>query len=408
MPILSNRLINEVRRTCYRDHGMKPHVVDLTGAFVNTTDKLGALSAVRRKRDYALQECVTRGTPFLFHPAPGLSSWMFAIENRRMIHGGVMSPESLAGDDDQTGKDCLDHLVSQGMPPDAADSFVRKLEPRPEAELLNTAEAVQTTFYQLSGWQPELLEENRLKALQHEQINQAIQEQRASGKRPIYAFEKERVLLANIRAGDRNGARRMLNEMLTGIYMSSPSLTVLRARAIELMSYLTRAAIEDNPLMEPLIERNHAWTERLVKARDFEELSQKLMGSLDDFIDGIYLHGMNRSNTKVRKALDFIGTNFAGKISLQAVAAEAGVSACRLSHLVKQFTGRTVLQILHEVRVRHAQQMLERTDMSCTEIAYEVGFGDQSYFTKHFKRLTGTTPARYRRARHRANAHVAG
>ena len=43
---------------------------------------------------------------------------------------------------------------------------------------------------------------------------------------------------------------------------------VLRARAVELMSCLTRAAIEDNPLLEPLIERNHAWTERLIAAGD--------------------------------------------------------------------------------------------------------------------------------------------
>jgi AraC-like DNA-binding protein len=43
--------------------------------------------------------------------------------------------------------------------------------------------------------------------------------------------------------------------------------------------------------------------------------------------------------------------------------------------------------------------MLEGTSTSCPEIAYAVGFCDQSYFIKHFKRLMGTTPARYRRAR---------
>jgi AraC family transcriptional regulator of arabinose operon len=140
------------------------------------------------------------------------------------------------------------------------------------------------------------------------------------------------------------------------------------------------------------------WTERLVNAADFEELSLVLMEALDGFIDGIYLHGANRSNMKVRQALDSIAMDFPGKISLSTLARSVGLSPSRLSHLVKDHTGRTVLQIVQETRVRHAQQLLEHSDMSCAEIAYEVGFGDQSYFTKHFKRLTGTTPARYRRS----------
>ena len=69
------------------------------------------------------------------------------------------------------------------------------------------------------------------------------------------------------------------------------------------------------------------------------------------------------------------------------------------SHLVKDYTGSTVLQHLQQIRIQQARHLLERTDLSCTEVAYEVGYGDQSYFIKHFRRLTGTTPARYRHAR---------
>jgi AraC-like DNA-binding protein len=100
-------------------------------------------------------------------------------------------------------------------------------------------------------------------------------------------------------------------------------------------------------------------------------------------------------------ALDYIRRNYTRGITLRSVAEEVGLSPCRLAHLVKDHTGRTVLQIVHEARVRQAQHMLERTSKSCTEIAYEIGFGDQSYFIKHFRRLTGTTPGRYRRYRSR-------
>jgi AraC-like DNA-binding protein len=140
------------------------------------------------------------------------------------------------------------------------------------------------------------------------------------------------------------------------------------------------------------------WTERLIHSDSFEGLSEALMRALDDFMDGIYLHGVNRSNTKVRRALDYIGGRVGERVSLGEVAREVGLSAYRLSHLVKAHTGRTFTQIVDHARVQHAQRLLERTDKTCAEIAYESGFGDQSYFIKHFKRLTGTTPARFRRA----------
>ena len=46
---------------------------------------------------------------------------------------------------------------------------------------------------------------------------------------------------------------------------------------------------------------------------------------------------------------------------------------------------------------QEAQRLLEQTAMPCAHIAYETGFSDQSYFTKQFRALTGTTPARHRR-----------
>lgn len=399
MAILSKRILGDVGRAYYKAYGLRPYYVDLSGAVVNEGDRLLVLSNTRRRRSYALQECVNLGKPYVFEPAPGIATWVVALENRRMVHGSLVGGEVLVDDAPEVKEDGLEYLVSHGMQMKEAAEYIKGLPVWHESRVHEAAQFLQDTFYQVSGWKAELMKENRLKALQQEQINEAIEDLRKSGKQVLYAFEKERVLLANIRAGDRNNARRILNEMLAAIYMSSPQLVVLRARAVELISCLTRAAIEDNPLLEPLIENNHAWTERLVRARDFEELSQALMSALDDFMEGIYLHGVNRSNAKLSRALDFIGRNFAQRISLSHVAAEVGLSPCRLSHLSRELTGKTILQIIQQVRIRHAQHLLERTSKSSTEIAYETGFGDQSYFIKHFRRLTGATPEKFRRTR---------
>jgi len=401
MAILSKRMMQDVTRAYLHEWGVRPLFLDVSGAALDSQrDFLGRLQGIRRRRNSALQESVAQGETRIFEPVPGIVSWVVALEDRRMVYGGLVGGEVRTSRNGSQQRAGADYLTVRGLSREEATAFFEQLPEWPEARVKEAAGDLLQTFYQISGWKPELLEENRLRIQQQRQLAQAIEDQRRNGIPALYAFEKERILLAHIRAGDRKAARKILNDMLATIYMSSPQLVVLRARAIEMISCLTRAAIEDNPLLEPLIERNHAWTESLVRARNFEELSGVLMEALDDFIDGIYLHGMNRSNVKVTQALDFISSHYMQKISLKTVAETVGLSPCRLAHLVKQFTGRSVLQIIHQVRVRRAQHLLERTSKSCTEIAYEVGFNDQSYFIKHFKRWTGTTPAYYRRFRH--------
>jgi AraC family transcriptional regulator of arabinose operon len=101
----------------------------------------------------------------------------------------------------------------------------------------------------------------------------------------------------------------------------------------------------------------------------------------------------------VRKALDFINAEHARQISLREVSRHIGLSPSRTAHLVREFAGRSVVQMIQESRIQHARHLLERTSQTCAEIAYEVGYADQSYFIRHFRRLTGTTPLRYRRVR---------
>jgi AraC-like DNA-binding protein len=410
MSILSKRLMNAVRKEVRGFGARPPCFLDLVGYCMVGKDPIAMLSNSRRRRSYALQESVSLSEPYIYRVAPGIVTWVLGLEDRRMILGSMIGAEVVVEREKGSRKakckdqdvsddmgDTLIYLVRHGMDAETAQEFVAGLDVWPMKRIQKVAKQAQKAFYDLSGWKAELMEERSRQIMQQRQLNDAIADVRDGGGRALYTFEKERMLLSNIRAGDRNASRSILNEMLASIYMSAPRIVVLRARVIELMTCLTRAAIEDNPLMEPMIERNHRWTEQLIRAKSFEELSEKLMRALDDFIDGIYLHGLNRSNKHVHKALEFIGDEYGNSISLKDVAAHVGLSGCRLAHLVKDFTGKTVLQNIRDVRVRHAQELLEQSSMSCAEVGYQVGFGDQSYFTAHFKKQTGMTPAKYRR-----------
>lgn len=399
MGILSRRTLTEISRDTVKSTGLRPFFMDLAGATDPADDPLAAFPRVRKLRNYALHESVTMGEPYFFELVPGIASWLVALENRRIIHGAMIGGEVIPSECPRDHGECVQDLINLGIPRPEALDYLATRRPFTAPQMRAAAKRMRDTFYQISGWKPLQMEENRLRMRQQQQIAEAIDDRKRRGEFTAYPFEKERILLSHIRAGDQAGARRVLNEMLGAMYLSSPKLVVLRARAIELMGYLTRAAVEDSPVMESMIERNHQWMERLIKARDFEDLSRVLTDALNDFIEGIYLHGFNRSNSHVSKALDFITRNHARPLSLAGIAEVVGISPYRLAHLVKAHTGKTILQIILHARVQTARHLLESTDRSCTDIAYETGFKDQSYFIKHFKRLTGITPARYRRTR---------
>ena len=400
MPDISKRLLRDVSREVRRTTGVRPFFMELNGGTDPETDPFAVtILKLKKLRIYALHESVTMGCPYFFEIMPGLGSWMVALEHRRIIHGALLGGEVLFKESPLPEPECTRVLLSWGLSEAQAHDYYISRPVLSVQERNEAAAYLEHTFYQMSGWKAIQLEENRLRRQQQQQIAEAIEDQRQRGAETSYPFDKERILLSHIRSGDQTGARRVLNEMLGAMYLTTPKLVVLRARAIEMMGYLTRAAVEDSPILESLIERNHQWMERLIRARDFEALSRVLTDALNDFIEGIYVHGFNRSNTHVTRALDYITRNYMKPIRLKDIAREVGLSPYRLAHVVKEHSGKTLLQMIIHSRVQNAIQLLGNTDKSCTEIAYEVGFNDQSYFIRHFKRLTGVTPARYRRTR---------
>ncbi|MNI09753.1 Bifunctional transcriptional activator/DNA repair enzyme AdaA [compost metagenome] len=67
-----------------------------------------------------------------------------------------------------------------------------------------------------------------------------------------------------------------------------------------------------------------------------------------------------------------------------------------VSTLFKKKTGQTLIHYLHRVRVNQAIQYLCHSDLPVYEIGNRVGFVNDNYFIKIFKRLTAQTPSQYR------------
>lgn len=214
---------------------------------------------------------------------------------------------------------------------------------------------------------------------------------------PIYPLEKEKELLGKVRLGDRTGAKEILNELLGSILFESAGRPeVIKARILELLVVLSRAAVEGGASLEKLLGLNYDYIEQLSEIEPIEETCAWIVKVLDTFVDTVY-ETRNEKNFKVvERAMEYIRQNFKEDITLDDVANAIFISPYYLSHLFRDELGITFIEYLTKIRIEEASHLLMTTNMSIIRIAEEVGYSDSSYFSKVFKKLQNVTPSQYR------------
>lgn len=80
------------------------------------------------------------------------------------------------------------------------------------------------------------------------------------------------------------------------------------------------------------------------------------------------------------------------ELSIEMLSSELGISRAQLFRKVKAMTGVTPVDLIRQIRLLKAKQMLRQTDLSVSEIAYSVGFTSSSYFAKCYKDFFGVAP----------------
>ncbi len=98
----------------------------------------------------------------------------------------------------------------------------------------------------------------------------------------------------------------------------------------------------------------------------------------------------------VKRFFHLLEENHHQNLSLNEYARMIGVTANHLTQTVRQLTGKTSSQIIKDKQLLEIKRLLVHTTLSVSEIAGQLNFDDQSYFTKFFKREIGITPLQYR------------
>jgi AraC-like DNA-binding protein len=100
--------------------------------------------------------------------------------------------------------------------------------------------------------------------------------------------------------------------------------------------------------------------------------------------------------TPVERAARFMKDNLRRSLTLEELAAAAGLSITHFNRLFKAATGFTPITYFTHLKIMHASRLLDATEHKIAAIAAELGFEDPYTFSRVFKRVTGKSPANYR------------
>lgn len=111
--------------------------------------------------------------------------------------------------------------------------------------------------------------------------------------------------------------------------------------------------------------------------------------------DGL-IPGPSRENAIVNAVTSYISDHYSEDLTATSVASRLGLSYSNMARLLSSHAGLGFSELLTATRIDAAKRLLITTDLPVTEVGYECGFTDTSYFISSFRRRTGRTPRAYR------------
>lgn len=123
---------------------------------------------------------------------------------------------------------------------------------------------------------------------------------------------------------------------------------------------------------------------------------QELLESRQSITDQSHHVVESQDDRFLKKALDVVEQNISDpKFSVEKMAEEIGTSRANLLRKLKSSTGFAPSDFIRSVRLKRAAMLLQNQVDSVSQISYMVGFEDQSYFSKSFRKHFGTSPTEY-------------
>ena len=402
--------LQEVLENLYQFTGISIQLIDHDGTLLLSFGEPTGYCTILKKNVLLKNECFEQhlkagqrahkiGQAYMFSCHADLNHIAFPLINRDELLGSIIIGPFLLDRPDST-------LVSgvaekYGFSPALALELYDELSNVPAISTDRAGQLQKLADHLLSPLIPServTLLQNREKAYQQAKINETIQAYKEQQLQPSLVFfhKKEKEMFAKVRTGSVQEVKGLLNELIGYVLFSEGGrLEAMRIRAIELTTLLSRVAMDGGANADSVYQLNGKFLTLINQKQNLDELCMLLQEVAEGFTNAMF-YEKDKGNTYIRKALRFIADNYFEHLELAAVADFVQLSPSYFSTLFHQVVGMNFREYLCSVRVEESKRLLLSTEFSLADIAVSVGFPDQSYYCKVFKRVVGISPGKFR------------
>ncbi|MCR5101505.1 MAG: AraC family transcriptional regulator [Butyrivibrio sp.] len=215
-------------------------------------------------------------------------------------------------------------------------------------------------------------------------------------------YDTENHFLSLIRLGDVENVSEAFKQMaskknteniskeMLNYYTSPSSIAIIRA--------LSRKAAEESGLSVITIDSITQKYVQKMSSLNNSNNNQYIEDMIVELTSAVRNHILSCGNYSepVQKAIEYINLHLSQNITISELAIASKLSESHLSKIFKQETGTTISSYIARLRCKKAAQLLSGTDLPIQEISSFVGYYDNNYFVKVFKKIYEKTPSEYR------------
>ena len=212
----------------------------------------------------------------------------------------------------------------------------------------------------------------------------------------FYPYTIEKHILNNLNLGLRDetlaAVKEIVEEIRSRSYLSSDNILQV---FIQLVGNTVKYLVDNNINLSDIFGTDYNVYKKLSTKETLDEIELWLTGFYSGILEYAKKSGNdNRSN--VDSVFDFIHLNYNKDIDVTAIADHAGISYSYVRKIVKDKTGKTVVDYINGLRIDEAKRLLKQKNMNNLEIARQIGYNNDQSFNRIFKKYEGVTPGEFR------------
>lgn|GEM_PF-2242297 len=212
----------------------------------------------------------------------------------------------------------------------------------------------------------------------------------------IYPAEAEKEIFSAVEQRNSSRCMEQIDSFFAQVSDKSENKASIIQTTIVLILSAYRFVLQYQIETQAVFDSPFSVFEEIQRSKNRKELVEKIK-----FIFGRVIAALNSSKTGnelVDIVVDYIQKKYMDEVFLSDAAQKAGITPAYLSTLFKQTLGQNFVDYLNAVRIEKACALLKDSRLKTYEVAYRVGFRDEKYFTKVFKKLIGISPSEYKQS----------